>query len=168
MKKENNAWNLKDYCQGPSYDEIADQKERDRQAEIERIKKASGADDFSDFEEGASLGVRRYEDFQTETVEDSEFPLPIDVTGVDLTTPPGFVGDLADWMDGQCRYPRRRLYVAAALSAVGNLGGMSHYDVHGGVTSNLMAFYVAASSTGKEAVLQAFNQVHIAAGVQGL
>lgn len=157
------VWNLKDYAVGTSYDELEDQKEQDRKAEIERVKNA----DFSDFEDGAAMAVPRHDDVKVEHVEDSDFPLPLDVSGVDLMSPPGFVGNVADWIDGQCRYPRRRLCVAAALSAIGNIGGMSHVDIHGGVTANMMAFCVAASSTGKEAVLQAFNELHIAAGVHG-
>ncbi len=163
QKNDDNVWNLRDYYVGTSYDEIEDQKEIDRQAALAKAKE----NDFADFEDGAAMAIPRQDDFEAEHVDDGNFPMPIDVSGVDLMSPPGFVGDVTDWIDGQCRYPRRRLCVAAALSAVGNIGGMSHYDVHGGVTANLMAFCVAASSTGKEAVMQAFNELHISAGVQG-
>jgi hypothetical protein len=112
------------------------------------------------------MAIPRQDDFEAEHVDDGNFPMPIDISGVDLMSPPGFVGDVTDWIDGQCRYPRRRLCVAAALSAVGNIGGMSHHDSYGGVTANLIAFCVAASSTGKEAVMQAFNELHISAGIQ--
>jgi len=40
--------------------------------------------------------------------------LPFALSGVDLLSPPGFVGQVTDWIDAQCRYPRRRLAVAAA------------------------------------------------------
>lgn len=156
-------WSLSDYAVGTSYDEIEDQKEQDRKAAMAKAKET----DFSDFEDGAAMAIPRHADFDVEHVEDSDFPMPIDVGGVDLMSPPGFVGDVTDWIDGQCRYPRRRLCVAAALSAIGNIGGMSHYDLHGGVTANLMTFCVAASSTGKEAVMQAFNELHVSAGIHG-
>lgn len=158
------TWSLADYHVGKSYDEQADEKEHERQREIERVKTAG---DFSDFEDGAKMAVPTHDDFEAARVEDDGFALPLDVSDVDLTRPPGFVGHVTDWIDGQCRYPRRRLCVAAALTAIGNIGGMSHYDTRDGITANMLAFCVAASSTGKEAVMQAFNALHIAAGVQG-
>lgn len=157
-------WNLADYHVGKSYDELADEKEQARQAELAKIK-AKG--DFKDFEDGAAMAVPTHDDFEAERVEEGDFALPLEVADIDLTRPPGFVGNVTDWIDGQCRYPRRRLCVAAALTAIGNIGGMSHYDTRDGITANMMAFCVAASSTGKEAVMQAFNQLHISAGVQG-
>ncbi len=158
-----NVWNLKDYYQGKSYDEQEDEKEQERKAALAKIKK----DDFADFEDGAAMAVPTHDDFEAAHVEEDDFSLPIDVSDIDLTRPPGFVGQVTDWIDGQCRYPRRRLCVAAALTAIGNIGGMSHYDTRDGISANLLAFCVAASSTGKEAVMQAFNELHIAAGVQG-
>lgn len=157
------VWNLKDYAVGTSYDELADQRAEQHKAAIQKVKKA----DYSDFDDGAAMAIPRHADFESEHVEDGDYPLPIDVKGVDLMSPPGFAGDVTDWIDGQCRYPRRRLCVAAALTAIGNIGGMSHVDIHGGITANMMTFCVAGSSTGKEAVLQAFNSLHIAAAVSG-
>ena len=158
-----NVWNLADYHVGKSYDEQADEKELERKAELERVK---ASNDFKDFEDGAKMAVPTHNDFEAEHVEEGDFALPLNVSDVDLTRPPGFVGQVTDWIDGQCRYPRRRLCVAAALTAIGNIGGMSHYDTRDGISANMLAFCVAASSTGKEAVMQAFNDLHIAAGVQ--
>lgn len=90
-------------------------------------------------------------------------PFPLD--GLDMLSPPGFVGQVATWIDGQCRYPRRRLAVASAIVAVGNIAGLRHEDTRDGVTANMLAFCVAASATGKEAVQQAMAQLHHAAGV---
>lgn len=162
QKNDDNVWNLRDYYVGTSYDEIEDEKAQARQEVLAKAKE----NDFADFEDGAAMAIPRQDDFEAEHVDDGNFPMPIDISGVDLMSPPGFVGDVTDWIDGQCRYPRRRLCVAAALSAVGNIGGMSHHDSYGGVTANLIAFCVAASSTGKEAVMQAFNELHISAGIQ--
>jgi hypothetical protein len=72
---------------------------------------------------------------------------------------------VAAWIDSQCRYPRRRLAVASAIAAIGNIGGLRHEDLRDGVTANMLAFCVAASATGKEAVMQALTDLHIAAGV---
>jgi hypothetical protein len=98
---------------------------------------------------------------------DEGLVMPLDVSSVDLLSPPGFVGQVVDWIDSQCRYPRRRLAVASGICAIANIGGMSHEDELNAVTANMLAFCVAASSTGKEAVMQAFNDLHIAAGIQG-
>lgn len=121
--------------------------------------------DFSDFE----MDLPRHHDFEAEkpAEADDKRPLPCRIDDLDLTAPPGFVGHVADWIDGQCRYPRRRLAVASAIVAVGNIGGLRHEDPRDGATANMMAFCVAASSTGKEAVMQAFTDLHTKAGMQG-
>lgn len=155
-------WKLSDYNVGKSYDERADEKEQERKAELAKIKDS----DFADFDEGLALAIPRHNDFEAARVEEDEFGLPVDVSDIDLSSPPGFVGKVTDWIDSQCRYPRRRLCVASAITAIGNIGGMSHYDLHDGVTANMLSFCVAASSTGKEAVMQAFSDLHVAAGVQ--
>jgi len=144
------------------------------------------ADDFADFERGvggAKFGKPKSnddmsgfanDDFSADDfappapeapVDDGRFAPPFPLDGVDLLTPPGFVGDVAAWIDSQCRYPRRRLCVASALVTVGNIGGLRHEDGRDGVTANLLAFCVAASATGKEAVQQAMADLHLAAGV---
>lgn len=138
------------------------------------------ADDFADFEagyQGAKFGQASgysQDDFSADDFAPPEpeaperndrFPPPFDLSGVDLLSPPGFVGDVAAWIDSQCRYPRRRLCVASALVTVGNIGGLRHEDARDGVTANMLAFCVAASATGKEAVMQATTDLHIAAGV---
>lgn len=139
------------------------------------------ADDFADFEagyNGAKFGAQpastysddfSAEDFAPPAPEAPErndrFPPPFPLDGVDLLTPPGFVGDVAAWIDSQCRYPRRRLAVASAIATIGNIGGLRHEDARDGVTANMLAFCVAASATGKEAVMQATTDLHIAAGV---
>lgn len=132
---------------------------------------ASG--DFADFEAGARFGQYATDDFSAADFAPPEpeapaacgtLPFPLD--GIDLLSPPGLVGDVAAWIDSQCRYPRRRLAVASAIVTIGNIGGLRHEDAHDGVTANMLAFCVAASATGKEAVAQAMQELHYAAGVQ--
>ncbi len=89
----------------------------------------------------------------------------VDLSGLDLTSPPGFVGELAAWIEAQGRRPRRHLAVAAALTALGNVAGLRYTDDLDGVTTNLLAFCVAGSRTGKEAILQAVTEIHRAAGI---
>jgi hypothetical protein len=97
--------------------------------------------------------------------DDGKIAPPFPLSGLDMLSPPGFVGQVSAWIDGQCRYPRRRLAVASAIVAVGNIAGLRHEDTRDGVTANMLAFCVAASATGKEAVQQAMAQLHHAAGV---
>jgi len=112
------------------------------------------ADDFADFEagyQGAKFGQSSgysQDDFSADDFappmpeapeRDDRFPPPFDLSGVDLLSPPGFVGDVAAWIDSQCRYPRRRLCVASALVTVGNIGGLRHEDARDGVTANMLA-----------------------------
>lgn len=133
---------------------------------------APAAHDFSDFE----AGEKSFDDFTAEDFAppepeapeqgESKMPPPFSLDGLDLLTPPGFVGDVAAWIDSQCRYPRRRLAVASAIATVGNIGGMTHDDIKDGVTANMLVFCVAASATGKEAVQQAMGDLHRAAGMQ--
>lgn len=93
--------------------------------------------------------------------------LPFSIDGVCLKTPPGFVGDVAAWIESQNRRPRPNLSVAAALLTVGNIAGMRIVDDRDGVTANMFAFCIAGSRTGKESVQQAMMQLHRAAGIAG-
>lgn len=85
--------------------------------------------------------------------------LPFDISGVDLNCPPGFVGTVTDWINGQCFYERRKLAVGAALTAIGNIAGMKYTDDKDGVTTNLFTFGVAGSRSGKEAVHQSLSAI---------
>lgn len=95
-----------------------------------------------------------------------DFSEPVRVE-VDLLRPPGFVGELTQWINDQCLYPRENLAVAAALSAVSALAGMRFVDELDGMSANLIAFCVAGSGTGKEAVAQSYLQIMRTAGIQG-
>ena len=96
-------------------------------------------------------------------------PLPadLDTTGIDLKRPPGYIGDLTAWINSQCLYPRENLAVAAALCAVSGLAGMRFIDELDDMSANIIAFCVAGSGTGKEAVQQAYLKIMRAASTQG-
>ena len=100
----------------------------------------------------------------TPDVDFGPVELPTD-HDVDLLRPPGFVGELAKWIESQSRRPRERLAVAAALAAMGNVAGLRYRDDRDNVTSNLFAFCVAGSGTGKEAVQQAISEIHAVTGI---
>ena len=83
---------------------------------------------------------------------------------IDIYKPPGIAGELCDWINSQCRYPRERLAAIASIVALGNIAGLKYECADYGVTTNLFAFCVAGSATGKEAVLQATGQAMREAG----
>lgn len=84
---------------------------------------------------------------------------------VDLLRPPGFVGEVAAWIESQSRRPRERLAVAAALTAIGNVIGLRYRDERDNATSNLFTFCIAGSRTGKESIQQAMAEIHRIAGI---
>ena len=85
---------------------------------------------------------------------------------VDVKRPPDFLGELTQWINDQCLYPRENLAVACALTAVSSLAGMRYIDEMDGMSANIMAFGVAGSGTGKESIMQAYLQIMKAATVQ--
>ena len=84
---------------------------------------------------------------------------------IDLLRPPGFVGEVAGWVNGQCRFKRENLAVAVALNAVANICGMRVTDDLLGNRTNLLTFCVASSATGKEAIQQAYTKIMQEAGM---
>lgn len=99
---------------------------------------------------------------QRDTPETNQEPLKHD-----MKHPPGLVGRVTDYINSQCLYPREHLSVIAAITAVGNIGGLNHKLDGGRITSNIFSFGIAGSGTGKESVIQAFNALHIEAGISG-
>ena len=85
---------------------------------------------------------------------------------VDVRRPPDFVGELTQWINNQCLYPRENLAVACALTAVSSLAGMRYTDELDGITPNILSFCIAGSGTGKEQIMQCYLNIAKAAGVQ--
>jgi hypothetical protein len=114
-------------------------------------------------------GYKQEVTFENDVVfeEEPQNEAVIDTVGVDLKRPPGFVGELVDWINNQCLYPRESLAVAAALTAVGSIAGMRCIDEQDGMTGNIFSFCVAGSSTGKDAVMKAYGEILQKAGVVG-
>lgn len=108
------------------------------------------------------LGI---DDDRTRQVQAPHEGLPFDVSGVDLTRPPGAIGRVAEYIESKSRRPRRHLAVAAALMSVGSITGLRYTDDIDGVTTNLMAFCVAGSRTGKESIEQGVGDVIRTAGM---
>ena len=103
--------------------------------------------------------------FEAPAIQPTSDGLPCDTSDIDLLRPPGLVGQVADWINSQCRYPREHLATAGALLTVGNIAGLQYIDGRDRATLNLMLFARAGSSSGKEAVLEAVRQLHSAAGL---
>ena len=83
----------------------------------------------------------------------------IDISNIDLTRPPGFVGEVAAWIHDQCSSYRENIAVGAALTVMGNLVGLKYQDEVKNTTTNLISFCVAGSATGKESILQGASQI---------
>lgn len=88
----------------------------------------------------------------------------IDTKGVDLLRPPGLIGRLAEWINSRGRRPRERLASLAAIYAVGNLA-LRYIDDRDRTTGNMFIFNVAGSASGKEAIVQAINEVMLHCGM---
>lgn len=86
--------------------------------------------------------------------------LPFEIDTVDIYSPPGFVGVVAQWIENQSRRPRRLISVAGALTAIGNIAGLRYTDDKDRVTTNLFSFCVAGSRTGKESIESAVKEIH--------
>ncbi len=84
---------------------------------------------------------------------------------VDLLRPPGFVGEIAQWINATSRYKRERLAVAAALYLVSSAGGMRYADDYDGFTPNIVLFGVSASATGKEHIFSCVQNLLYQAGL---
>lgn len=85
--------------------------------------------------------------------------------GIDLLRPPGLVGEVAAWIESQCRFKMEIASVGAALTAIGNIIGLRYTDDKDGVASNMFTFCVMGSGIGKESIRQAMIDCHHAAGV---
>ncbi len=108
-----------------------------------------------------------------EEVDLENHPILKNVKGIDLTRPPGFVGEVAEWIDSQSVKPRKELAAACAIATVGNIGGVSVTDdgwspydiaqnqelITGRTSPNIFLFGVAESGTGKEAILQSAMKI---------
>lgn len=87
--------------------------------------------------------------------------------GVNLKRPPGMVGEIAQWINSRCMFPREYLAVGAALVAVSNAAGLRYRVAPTNTTLNQIVFGIASSATGKETVYQRLIECHAAAGIQG-
>ena len=91
----------------------------------------------------------------------------ISTVQVDLLRPPSLVGRIAKWINDASLYPREHLAVASALMAVSLCGGMRYYfEVDGKRTiSNMFAFGIAGSGTGKDDIFNNTGEILRQVGV---
>ena len=98
-------------------------------------------------------------------VEDRPDVLPFDASVYDLKRPPGLVGQIVEWMNGNAYdEPLENLNVISALTAIGNIIGL-HATDHMNISTNLLSLCIAESATGKESVGQSYAAIMRAAGL---
>lgn len=101
---------------------------------------------------------------EPEPEEPTRDGLPFDIEGVSLTQPPGFAGEVVDWIDGNSRSPRRHISTGAALFALGAAYSL-HYTADSRVSTHMLTFCIAGSRTGKESIENGAGDVMRAAGL---
>ena len=104
-------------------------------------------------------------EFDFPEVEETKTADKIDTKGVDLLRPPGLIGRMAEWIDSRGRKARERLASMAAIYAMGNIAGLRYIDDRDRATTNLFVFNVAGSGSGKEAIVQAINEIMLHCGM---
>lgn len=94
--------------------------------------------------------------------------LPFDASAYDPKRPPGFVGKLAAWMNGNSYdEPLEHLTTISSIAAVGNIVGLHTTDDLTDVSTNLLVMCIAESASGKESVCQSYGKLMEAAGMSG-
>ena len=94
--------------------------------------------------------------------------LPFDTSPYDVKRPPGFVGKLAEWMNGNSySEPLENLNCISSVAAVGNLIGLHTTDDLTNVSTNLLVLCVAESASGKEMVGTSYAEIMRVAGLSG-
>ena len=101
---------------------------------------------------------------EPEPEEPTRDGLPFDIEGVSLTQPPGFAGEVVDWIDSNSRSPRRHISTGAALFALGAVYSL-HYTSESRVSTHMLTFCIAGSRTGKESIENGAGDVMRAAGL---
>lgn len=98
--------------------------------------------------------IQALEKAQSEMTQEAD-GCPFDYKNIDIYQPPGFVGQVAQWINGNCLYPRERLSVLAAISTVSAVAGVNNVaNVGWGDTQlNLACVGLAGSASGKQAVI---------------
>lgn len=90
--------------------------------------------------------------------------LPFSTDHCDMLRPPGFAGEVVDWINSCSHYPRLNLAVITALTAIGNVGGLKYRDDLSNVTTNLLSICVAGTGTGKDWMIDAFTEIMQSSG----
>lgn len=95
--------------------------------------------------------------FVDDSVEETKTDI-LNIDHIDIRKPHGFAGELCDWINNQCLYPRENLAAAAAIYILSCAGGLRHHDKVNGMTANFIAFCVAGSGSGKESIFDAIGK----------
>lgn len=112
-------------------------------------------------EGGYEESIEFISDIEFEEVEE----IPTEFEKIDLTKPPGLVGQICNFINNNSRSPRLNLAVAASLNAVSSAGGLRFRCAEDGTVGNMFSFCVAGSGTGKESILQSYISLMREAGI---
>ena len=108
------------------------------------------------------------EDEPKTVYESAPGELPFDASAYDPKRPPGFVGKLAQWMNGNSYdEPLEHLTTISSIAAVGNIVGLHTTDDLTDVSTNLLVLCIAESASGKESVNQSYAKIMEASGMSG-
>lgn len=91
---------------------------------------------------------------------------PESPAGINLLRPPGFVGQITEWINRKSIYPREQLAVAAALQLVSNVASLRFRIAPLNTSLNMITFGVAGSGSGKGVILGCLSEGLRAAGLQ--
>lgn len=98
-----------------------------------------------------------------EKIDDEKNKIDVDKE-IDLKKPPGFVGEMAHWIENNSLFKRENLSVMSAISVASSVSSLRFTDDQGTIP-NIMAFCVADSATGKEGIQTSHKELLIAAGL---
>lgn len=87
--------------------------------------------------------------------------------GKDLLSPPGYIGDLVEWMVDTAPRPQPKLAVIAAIVGAGALFGGKVRDISNGRT-NIYGIGVAETSAGKDRPFKCIEELFYASGAGAL
>ena len=98
--------------------------------------------------------------------EDGDETISSNISNVNFSParPPGYVGEIAAWIESQNRRPREKASVGAALWVTSCLFANWTDDIDN-VNLNLMAFIVAGSGSGKDSIQKAATRMLRVAGL---
>lgn len=107
------------------------------------------------------------EEVSAEMDNRSDGRCPLDYSKVNIYSPPGLCGRIADWVNSNCYFPAKSMVALSAIHTLGVIMGKNYVvDFGTGIKkTNLISIGLAASSVGKQTPIELTQQLIIAAGL---